>query len=107
MPDETLEQELRKLRLTLELAKARNAGLTNTISEIALLGEIMSAEVDRLTTEVSETTTAIDSVLVLLTGLATRLRAIAGDAVKVNDLANELDSKQKEIAAAVEANTVP
>lgn len=107
MPDEALEHDLRKLRLTLELARLRNAGLSNSILELKQLGDLMSAEIDRLTTEVSETNTAIDGVLALVAGLAARVRDTAGDAVKANALADELEAKQRVIANAVVENTVP
>lgn len=65
----------------------------------------MSAALDRLTSEVSETSTAIDSVLALVEGLAQQIRDAADDPVKLNALADELDAKQQAIAAAVAANT--
>lgn len=67
----------------------------------------MSAALDRLTTEVSETSTAVDSVLALVEGLAQQIRDAAEDPVKLNALADELDAKQQAIAAAVAANTTP
>ena len=65
----------------------------------------MSAALDRLTTEVSETSTAVDSVLALVEGLAQQIRDAATDPVALNKLADELDAKQAAIAAAVTANT--
>lgn len=65
----------------------------------------MSAALDRLTSEVSETSTAVDSVLALVEGLAQQIRDAAEDPVKLNALADELDAKQAAIAAAVTANT--
>ena len=65
----------------------------------------MSAELDRLTTEVEETKTAVDSVLALVTGLADQIRALKDDPVRLEALADELDAKQQAIAAAVAANT--
>ena len=65
----------------------------------------MSAAMDRLTSEVSETSTAVDSVLALVEGLAQQIRDASGDPAALNRLADELDAKQAAIAAAVTANT--
>jgi hypothetical protein len=65
----------------------------------------MSAALDRLTAEVGETATAVDSVLALVTGLADQIRALKEDPVKLAALADELEAKQAAIAAAVAANT--
>jgi uncharacterized coiled-coil protein SlyX len=65
----------------------------------------MSVALDRLTAEVTETNTAIDSVLTLVAGLAEQIRENAEDPAKLNALADELDAKQQAIAAAIAANT--
>lgn len=65
----------------------------------------MSAELDRLTTEVAETKTAVASVLALVEGLAQQIRDNATDPVALNKLADDLDAAQQDIAAAVTANT--
>lgn len=66
----------------------------------------MSAELDRLTTEVTETKTAVDSAITLIVGLAERIRELQNDPAALTALADELDAKQAELAAAVSANTV-
>lgn len=72
-----------------------------------MLGRLhkMSVAFDRLIDEVTETRTAVDSILVFAAGIAEQLREAAGDEAKVNDLANQLDTMQADIAAAVTANT--
>jgi hypothetical protein len=65
----------------------------------------MSDSMDRLVAEVSQTRTAVDSILALVSGLADQLRATAGDASKVIALADQLDAMQTDLAAAVTANT--
>ena len=65
----------------------------------------MSAAMDRLTSEVAETSTAVDSILTLVEGLAQQIRDNAADPVALNKLADELDAKQQKIADAVAANT--
>ncbi len=65
----------------------------------------MSAQFDRLVNEVSEMRSATDSVLAVLSDIAQQLRDSAGDEAKVNELADQLDQMQADIAAAVTANT--
>lgn len=65
----------------------------------------MSAALDKLTAEVEETKTAVDSVLQLVEGLAQQIRDLKDDPAKLLQLADELDAKQAAIAAAVAANT--
>jgi uncharacterized protein YoxC len=65
----------------------------------------MSAELDRLTAEVSETSTAVDSIIALVEGLAQQIRDNVSDPAALTKLADELDAKQQAIAAAVSANT--
>ena len=67
----------------------------------------MSTELDRLTTEVAETRTVVESAIVLISGLRQRLDdAIAsGDPAALTALSEDLDSQQAALAAAVAANT--
>lgn len=65
----------------------------------------MSAELDRLTTEVTETKSSVESVITLVDGLAQQIRDLANDPAALNALADELDAQQARIAAAVTANT--
>lgn len=67
----------------------------------------MANELDRLTTEVSETETVVDSAIALITGIAQQLRdAVAqNNPAAITALADKLDAKQAELAAAVTANT--
>lgn len=62
---------------------------------------------DRLTTEVAETVTVIDSAVVMIEGLAQQIRDTAGDATAANALADTLDAKANALAAAITANTPP
>lgn len=65
----------------------------------------MSAQLDRLTAEVSETRAAAASIITLVHGLAEQIRELKEDPAALEALANELDAAQSEIAAAVTANT--
>lgn len=67
----------------------------------------MSEELDTLTVEVTEMATVVDSAILLIQGLAARLEDIADDPAAILALANELDSKAGELAAAVAANPIP
>jgi len=67
----------------------------------------MTVQLENLTLEVAETKTVVDSAIVLITGLAARLQEIADDPVAIQALADELDAKSNELAAAVAANPVP
>jgi uncharacterized protein YoxC len=75
------------------------------LETVIMQGEAMSAALDRLTEEVNQTSTAVDSVLALVGGLADQIRALQDDPAKLAALADELDAKQAAIADAVAANT--
>jgi hypothetical protein len=63
----------------------------------------MSVQLDNLTREVAETKAIEQSAIVLIQGLAARLQEIADDPVAIQALANELDVKAAELAAAIAA----
>lgn len=65
----------------------------------------MSAELDRLTSEVGEMKTAQQSAIALLRKLAQLIRDSAGDPAALKALADDLDSQGTELAAAVVENT--
>lgn len=75
------------------------------VTALQAQGVHMSAELDRLTTEVSENSTVIASAIALLNSLAQIIRDNAQDPAKLGALADELDAKQRELADAVTANT--
>jgi chromosome segregation ATPase len=66
---------------------------------------VMSAALDRLTAEVSESREATNSVLTLVAGLADQIRDLKDDPAALEALADDLDAQQSEISAAVTANT--
>jgi len=66
---------------------------------------LMAMNMDRMTQEVSENTDAVDAATALLETLADEIRANAGDATAMNDLADKLDANSNRLAAAVAANT--
>lgn len=65
----------------------------------------MTAELTRLTAEVAQTRSAIDSAVTLIAGLAQQIRDNATDPAALSALADSLDAGQADIAAAVTANT--
>lgn len=65
----------------------------------------MSAEFDKLREEVAQTTSSVDSVLTLVSGLAQQIRDNVENKDGLLGLANDLDAQQGRIAAAIEANT--
>lgn len=67
----------------------------------------MSVELDQLEQRVKAITTVIGSAVVLIQGLADRVRATAGDATKANALAAELDTDATDLGNAITANTTP
>jgi hypothetical protein len=67
----------------------------------------MAGELERLTTEVTETQGAVQSAIILIQGLADYIRLHATDPAALTALADNLDAQQAEIAAAVAANPVP
>jgi chromosome segregation ATPase len=80
----------------------------NVAVQLATLTEsiaAMSAELDRLTQEVAETHEVVNSAIVLLNGLSAQIRHLRLDPKKLDELADSLDAKQAELAAAITANT--
>jgi hypothetical protein len=65
----------------------------------------MSEALDRVTTEVSEIGTVVDSAVALINGLSAQIVALKDDPAKLLALAAELDAKAASLAAAVAANT--
>ena len=72
----------------------------------------MSAQLDALATQVTETNTVIGSAITLISGIAAELTAIKAelanvgvDNARLNDLTTSLDTSEQALAAAVTANT--
>jgi len=62
-------------------------------------------DLTRLTAEVAESGTVVDSAVTLLGQLSQLIRDNATDPVALNALADQLDAQQTALAAAVVANT--
>ncbi len=65
----------------------------------------MSAIVDTLVARVTRQDTVIDSAIALIRGLSEQVREAAGDSSRLTQLADDIDAKTNELAAAVPANT--
>ena len=70
-------------------------------------GVAMSAELDALTVKVQETTTIEQSAIELLNGLSVQIASLKTDPAALQALADQLSSKSAELAAAIQANSVP
>jgi hypothetical protein len=92
-------------RIVLKKLKKYKKQLNHIQEQLEEMENNMSVELDNLTVEVTEIGTVVDSAIVLLEGLSARLAEIANDPAAINALALELDTKSKELAAAVVANT--
>ena len=68
-------------------------------------GKTIMDELARLTTEVAETKTVVDSAITLLGGLAQQIRDLKGQPAALAALADKLDAQQAALAAAIVANT--
>jgi hypothetical protein len=75
-------------------------------SHLKIEGESMAVEMDRLADEVSQDRDVKASAITLLSNLADRVRAAAGDKTKATELANQLDESSNALAAAIAANTI-
>lgn len=64
----------------------------------------MAGELDRIETEVSEMSGSVDSATALLEKLAQLIRDNAGNPARLQKIADDLDAKGGELAAAVVAN---
>lgn len=65
----------------------------------------MANELARLTTEVAETKTVMQSAALLLAKLAQQIRDNAGNPAALKQLADDLDGQQTELVNAITENT--
>jgi uncharacterized coiled-coil protein SlyX len=79
--------------------------LSQGITALQLQGASMSAELDRLSAEVSENATVTGSAIALLNNLSAQIRALANDPVALAALADSLDANSNALAEAVTLNT--
>jgi hypothetical protein len=65
----------------------------------------MSEQLDKLTTEVTETVTIQQSAILLLQGLSAQIAAMKDDPIALQGLADSLDASSNALAEAIAANT--
>ncbi len=65
----------------------------------------MNAEMERLTEEVGELTTVVESAVEMINGVAQIIRDNATNEAKLRSFADELDANSKKLAEAIAANT--
>ncbi len=96
-----LRIEVVNLHVHLELSQRA----TETLDAILAQGVVMSAALDKISTEVTETKTIMESAKTLIEGLAQQIRDLSDDPAALNALADDLDASSKALADAVAANT--
>lgn len=79
--------------------------LEAAITQLSSKGNAMSAELDRLTTEVQEISGEVDSAIILIGGLAQQIRDLQNEPAALAKLADDLDAKAHALGAAIVANS--
>lgn len=79
----------------------------NSLENLAIGDLIMSAELDALTSQVTNNTDVEASAVQLLTNIAQQIRDAGVDRTKLTTLATNLETSRAALAAAVVANTPP
>lgn len=77
------------------------------LNQIMLNQGAIMAELEDLQAQVAANKTVIDSALVLINGIADRIKAAGTDPQKLADLTASLKAEDDQLAAAVTANTPP
>lgn len=77
------------------------------LNQILLNQGAIMAELEDLQAQVAANKTVIDSALVLINGIADRIKAAGTDPQKLADLTASLKAEDDQLAAAVTANTPP
>lgn len=96
---------LSRVEQLLQAVLARQTSHTIALDSLTLIGERMSAELDRLTQTVSKNNSMIDSGITLIKGLADEIRTLKAEPAKLAALADSLDAKAAALAAAIAENT--
>lgn len=94
-----LKKKIRKLQNTVE------EGFEAIHDLIISQGETIMVDLTRITNEVAENASVIQSAITLLNGLSEQIRELSTDPVALGELADQLDAQSEALAAAVAANT--
>jgi len=79
--------------------------ILDALTELRKEQDVMSAELDAMTAEVTNATTVEESAIALIQGLATKIESLKTDPVALQGLADSLKTEDAKLAAAVTANT--
>lgn len=79
--------------------------MATTLESLLLIGESMSAQLDRIKASVTRNGDVIDSGITLIKGLADEIRSLKAEPEQLVALADSLDAKADALAAAIAANT--
>jgi hypothetical protein len=101
------EPEPQPIQIVLNVTVPDGAAETLVTLVTALLnkGTLIMADLTRLTQEVAENTTVIESAVTLIEGLAQQIRDNIADQAKLEELADQLDSEANALAAKIAENT--
>ena len=81
--------------------------VNQALEQLLTQGDAMSAALDKITAEVTETKGIIQSAVALIEGLAQQIRDMKDDPAALDALADSLDTDSKALADAVAANATP
>lgn len=93
------------LRADVATVKLQNAQQIGLLTALTAGAQIMSAEMDTLSAQVTQTLTVEQSAVTLIQGLAAQIVDAAGDRTKSLALAGTLKTSADALAAAITANT--
>ena len=79
--------------------------VNQALEQLLTQGDAMSAALDKITAEVTETKGIIQSAVALIEGLAQQIRDLKDDPAALDALADSLDTDSKALADAVAANS--
>ena len=79
--------------------------VNQALEQLLTQGDAMSAALDKITAEVTETKGIIQSAVALIEGLAQQIRDMKDDPAALDALADSLDTDSKALADAVAANS--
>lgn len=97
--------QLDRIEALLGTIKLQNTQQTALLSALIAGEQLMSAEMDTLSAQVTETLTVEQSALTLIQGIAAQVADAAGDRTKSLALAGTLKTSADALAAAIVANT--
>jgi len=108
MPTPTLDDVMATLKTmgaTLNRIELRQTQHGQILGALLTGEQLMSAQLDTLTAQVTEVETVEQSAITLIQGLAAQIAAIKDDPAAIQALADRLKASSTALAAAITANT--